>query len=202
MTQICFSPVSNRKKQRPIRYGFIVSHSRLERARLIKHGIHSGFADCWIKGAKSRAKNGAFYSVWQLPAAPVAIRLFKQLLETSKTARKNNTKYQLIDFINYLIANSRTANRKIARTATTAPIVPEKEDRTAERMIEKLRKSAYKEKLAAYKGNILDEWERNGQIERLYCEIERGTLNNGSITGAQLSAKRKKKSARSARIMK
>lgn len=194
MTTISFSPVKTIKNKRPIRYAFILTHSSKERNRLGKHYKQVGFEDCWIKGAKNKAKNGAFCTVWRIPAAPVAISLFKKALEVAETRNKSRSIYRLCDFINWLIANSQTANRKekIAKKSNRVAI-PEEEKRAGE-LIEKLKKSAYREKIAAYREKILDSWMNEGILCNLELKTGKGVVNGEKLTGRELAGKAKKKS--------
>jgi hypothetical protein len=198
MATIKYSTVKKEPKKRAYRLAFIFTHDWKTRRALIQAYKLRGFADCWIKTEIKRAKNGASVSIWKIPAAPVAMNLFKKALNSQTEKKTPKGREQLHAFINWLIANS----KKTKRNGETAPNVPEKEERTAASMVEKLRKSAYSEKLSAYKGEILDTWTENGEIERLNCAIEKGTLNKGTMTGKELAAKRKNKSTRFARIRK
>ena len=194
MTTISFSPVKNLKNQRAIRYVFILSHSAKERERLWRCYRHAGFRDCWVREAKSRAKNGAYCTVWKIPAAPVAISLFKKALEVAETRYKSRSIYRLCDFINWLIANNQTANRKEKIAKKSNRIVIPEEDKRAVELLGKLKKSVYSEKIAAYKEKILDSWVNEGRISSLELKTGKGIMNGEKLTGRELAGKAKKKS--------
>jgi hypothetical protein len=190
MTAIRYSNIRKETKKRPSRLAIVFTHSRDEKKRIKQALFFAGFRSEYVPTGRKKAKNGSHILAFRIPSAPVAIKLFKKALPDNHEAYASMKNVNISAFINWLIANS----RKAKRNGSTAETVPEKEERTAARIVEKLRKSAYSEKLAIYKESILDTWIENGQIERLSCEIERGKLNEGSVTGRELAAKRKKKS--------